>query len=223
MPLTDNQVETLRNAVEGYNFPCVYYDYENNCEVSHPTMHPVEEAVRNDLISGNNEFVKNGLSNVLYWGFAKIGFRDRRVNEFRSKVRPGQLLDAAILFQQNEETDLMEIKNLNLPQFSGMSFISKIAMFLDPNNYVILDKQIVKMNEVPMPTVLNRITFGENETRIRISQNNIGVYLEWCRKCSSISESYFGGLYRAVDIERGFFTLIQNGEINQAVEILSNA
>ena len=223
MPLTENQVKILRNAIEGYNFPCVYYDFENHYEVSHQTMYPVEEAVRNDLISGNNDSVKNGLSNVLYWGFAQIGFRDTRVNKFRSEVRSGHLHDAAILFRHNENIHLMEIKSINLPQFSGMSFVSKIAMFLDPNNYVILDKQIIKMNKVPIPTVLNEIAFGEKETRIRISQNNIRVYFNWCQKCSRISKSYFNGLYRAVDIERGFFTLIQNDNINQAAEILSNA
>ena len=131
MPLTDSQIEILRNAIEGYNFPCGYYDYENDCEVSHQAMYPVEKAVRNDLISGNNDSVKNGLSNVLYWGFAKIGFRDTRVNKFRSEVRSGQLHDAAILFQHHENIDLMEIKSINLPQFSGMSFVSKIAIIGD--------------------------------------------------------------------------------------------
>lgn len=86
-----------------------------------------------------------------------------------------------------------------------------------------MDKQIIKMNQVQIPTLLNEIAFGKNETRIRISNNNISVYLNWCKKCSSISQAYFDGLYRAVDIERGFFTLIQNGNVDQAAEILLNA
>ncbi len=223
MPLTENQVEILRNAIAAYSFPCVLYNFENGYEISHPTMSPVEEAIRHDLLSGNNDSVMNGLSNVLYWGFAQIGFRDTRVNKFRSEVRVEQLHDAAILFQKMERIDLMKIKNIKLPQFSGMSFISKVAMFLDPENYVILDKQIIKMNQVQIPTLLNEIAFGKNETRIRISNNNISVYLNWCKKCSSISQAYFDGLYRAVDIERGFFTLIQNGNVDQAAEILLNA
>ena len=223
MPLTENQIGILRNAITAYNFPCVYYDFENGCEVSHLTMSPVEEALKNDLISRNSYNVKNGLSNVLYWGFAQVGYRDTRVKTFRSKVRDGQLHDASILFKDQENIDLMKIKNINMPQFSGMSFISKVAMFLNPKKYVILDKQILKMNQIPLPTLLNEIAFGDRETRIRISRNNIRIYLRWCLGCSRISQDYFDNIYRAVDIERGFFTLIQNGNVNQAAKILSNA
>jgi len=223
MPLTHEQTEILQHAIGAYNFPCVYYDFKNRHEVTCPTMAPVEDTIRNYLISGNNDRVKNGLSNVLYWGFAKIGYRDTRVKKFRSEVRIGQLHDATNLFQHQKNIDLTKIKRINLPQFSGMSFISKIAMFLNPEIYVILDKQILKMNQFPMPTLLNEIAFSERETRIRISHNNNRVYLNWCQKCLEISQSYFDGLYRAVDIERGFFTLIQNGNVDQAAEILSNA
>ena len=223
MPLTEKQVEILRNAIEAYNFPCVFYDFQSGFEVSHQTMSPVEQAIRNDLISRNIDCVKNGLSNVLYWGFAQIGYRDTRVNKFRTEVRIGQLHDAATLFQNQENVDLMEIKSINLPQFSGMSFISKVAMFLDPENHVILDKQILKMNQVPVPTLLNDIAFAKSETRIRISKKNTQVYSNWCKKCTGISKSYFDGLYRAVDIERGFFTLIQNDNVEKAAKILSNA
>lgn len=223
MPLTENQIEILLNAILAYNFPCVYYDFEDGYEVSHPSMPPVEEAIKKDLISGNNYNIKNGLSNVLYWGFAQVGYRDTRVNTFRNEVRTEQLHKAAILFQDQENIDLMEIKNINLPQYSGMSFVSKVAMFLNPDRYVILDKQILKMNRTPLPTLLNEISFGKSETRIRISKNNIRVYLKWCQKCSEISQIYFNGLYRAVDIERGFFTLIKNDNVNQAGEILSHA
>ena len=223
MPLTETQIGILRNAITAYNFPCVYYDFENSCEVSRSIMSPVEEAIKNDLISGNNYNVKNGLSNVLYWGFAQVGYRDTRVNTFRSKVRDDQLHDSAILFQNQENIDLMKIKNINMPQFSGMSFISKVAMFLNPEKYVILDKQILKMNQTPLPTLFNEIAFGERETRIRISINNGRIYLKWCLECSRISQDYFDSLYRAVDIERGFFTLIQNCNVEQAAKILSNA
>jgi len=36
-------------------------------------------------VSGEIELVKNGLSNVLYWGFAQVGYRDKRVSIFRIK------------------------------------------------------------------------------------------------------------------------------------------
>ncbi len=223
MALTENQVEMLRNAITAYNFPCIYYDFQNACEVSCPTMSPVEQTIRNDLISGNNDHVKNGLSNVLYWGYARIGFRDIRVNKFRDEVRTGQLHDAATIFQHQENINLMEIKNIKLPQFSGMSFISKIAMFLNPDKYVILDQQILKMNQIILPTILKAITFSQKDVQIRISKNNVQVYSNWCQKCGEISKFYYKGSYRAVDIERGFFTLIKNKNVSQATEILANA
>lgn len=223
MALTENQVEMLSNAIEAYNFPCVFYDFQNACEVSHPNMYPVEQAIRNDLVSGNNDHVKNGLSNVLYWGFAQVGYRDIRVNNFRTVVRVEQLHDAATIFQQKKNINLIEIKNIKLPQFSGMSFISKIAMFLDPKKYVVLDQQILKMNKIISPTILKAITFSQKETQIRISKNNVQVYSSWCQKCQEISESYLNGSYRAVDVERGFFTLIKNGRVPQAASILVDA
>ena len=183
----------------------------------------VEEFIRKDLISGNPEFVKNGLSNVIYWGYARIGYRDRRVETFRNKVTHGQLYDATRCFKDTHGIGLVEIKKLRLPQFSGMSFISKIRMFLDPDNSAILDKQILKMNETPFQTLLKEIAIGNKETQIRISKNNVRVYLNWCKKCSEISAVYFKSKYRAVDLERGFFTLIQNGKVDFAAEILSEA
>ncbi len=112
---------------------------------------------------------------------------------------------------------------MGLPQFSGMSFITKIRMFLDPHNYVILDQQILKMKNYRIPTLLNEIAFGENETQIRISQKNIMVYNSWCGKCTDISDSYYEGRYRAADVERGFFNLIQKQKTRLATSILSSA
>jgi len=220
--LKNHQIELLGQAIQDYNFPCVYYDFNNDDEISAPNMIPVEKAIRNNLISGSIENVKNGLSNVLYWGYAQVGYRDTRIIRFRSEVSNRQLQDAASLFQQHDDLDLLEIKSIKLPQFSGMSFVSKIMMFLNPNKYVILDRQILKMNQVPISTLLNEIIFGDGENQIRISKNNNRVYLNWCNKCSEISELIFDGQYRAVDIERGFFKLIQNKEIIQAATILSN-
>jgi hypothetical protein len=186
-------------------------------------MIQVEKLIRDDLLSRELEHVKNGLSNVLYWGYAQIGYRDRRVTIFRDQVTKRQLYDAARLFPDIIGDGLEEIKKLGLPQFSGMSFISKVRMFLDPIRYVILDKQILEMNKTSFVTLLKSISFGPKETQIRISQNNCRVYQSWCEKCVTISDNYFKGKYRAVDVERGFFTLIQKGQANTAAEILSIA
>ena len=223
MTLSNNQVIVLSDAINAYSFPCVYYDFLNGRRIPQNNMRSVEEFIGNDLKSGNIEMVKNGLSNVLYWGFEQMGYRDLRVKRFRNQVTYGQLHDAAQLFADIHGDGLKKIKRITLPQFSGMSFISKLRMFLDPDNYVVLDQRILKMNDVSAQTVLKDIVFGKKDTQIRISENNIRVYVKWCRKCKGISESYFEKRLRAVDIERGFFTLIQGGRVELAAQILSRA
>jgi nucleoside 2-deoxyribosyltransferase len=221
--LSKDEIATLQNAIEHYDFPCVYYDFFKNCAVNGSTMHEVEEFIRNDLTSKIPDLVKNGLSNVLYWGFAKAGFRDTRVSIFRNNVTQEQLKKSAILFSNIHGDCLKQIKDIDLPQFSQMSFVSKIRMFIDPDQYVVLDRVILRMRKEPFPTILNGISFGDKEIAIRISNNNIQVYRNWCRKCSEISQVYYGGKYRPVDIERGFFSLIRKGQVNLAARILSKA
>jgi hypothetical protein len=223
MILSSDQLNIFSKAIKEYSFPCAYYDFNNNCTSIQSEMIILEKLIKDDLLSGDRDIVKNGLSNVLYWGFAKIGYRDIRVSTFRNQVSNGKLDDAIKLFSNINDDGLKEIKKIGLPQFSGMSFISKIRMFLDPKNYVILDQQILKMNNNSYATILNDISFGTKETQIRISDNNCDVYRRWCKKCINISNQYFNNTYRAVDIERGFFTLIQKGHIDIATEILSVA
>lgn len=223
MTLSKDEVNTLEKAIKGYDFPCVYYDYLDNQRVEHSNMRPVEEYLKKSLTSGNSELVNNGLSNVLYWGYARVGYREKRIRIFRNQVTKGQLDDAALLFADIREDCLKEIKRIRLPQFSGMSFITKIRMFLDPTNYVVLDRQIIKMKGKQLNNLLDNITFGNRETQIRITKNNVDIYVNWCNKCKEISHSYFGDKYRAVDIERGFFKLIESGRVEEAAKILSNA
>ena len=221
--LAQNHIDSLEKAISYYSFPTVCYDFKNGVLAPQPDMRSVEEYIGNDLRSGDLELVKNGLSNVLFWGYAQIGYRDKRVTKFRNEVTVGKLHDAARLFSEIQGDGLLEIKRLGLPQFSGMSFISKVRMFLNPGSYVILDRQILKMNDFTSNTVLSQISFGEKETQIRISKKNVGVYIKWCRKCRSTAELFYEGRYRAVDIERGFFTLIQDGRVELAANILSAA
>lgn len=223
MTLSKEHLNILSDAIKGYSFPHVYFDFLRNCPLQKPDMLSVEDRIRDDLLSGNPDLVKNGLSNVLYWGFAQVGYRDRRVELFRTQITQGQLYDAAQLFSDMHDDGLREIKQIGLPQFSGMSFISKVRMFLDPDNYVVLDQQILKMNTYPRETLLKNIAFGPKETQIRISENNCQVYLDWCKKCRDISIIFYKGEHRAVEIERGFFTLIQRGQGEIATEILSRA
>ena len=221
MPLGKDDKQDLQEAIDAYSFPPSYYDFVNNRPLAQATMTEVEELIRSDLRSGDPFLVKSGLSNVLYWGYAQIGYRGTRVKRFRDKVTPRQLEAGARIFQDLVGDGLMQIKALGFPEFSGISFISKIRMFLAPENYVVLDKQILRINVTKSETFLREISFRENETQIRVNPRNVEVYVKWCNKCKEISQCYFAGTYRAVDIERGFFTLIQNQQVELAASILS--
>jgi hypothetical protein len=224
MFLKNNQITDLKNAIDRYAFPCAYFDFLRNRPTNQPNMLSVEKLIRTDLLSGKTNLVKNGLSNVIYWGYAQVGYCDYRVKRFRKNVTKKQLENANSLFQNVNGDGLAKIKKINLPEFSGMSFITKIRMFLDPLNYVILDRQILKINQKAekFPTLLKEIPFGGKETQIRVSKKNIYVYNNWCEKCREIAEFLDGKKYRAVDMERGFFTLIQGNQIELAASILSS-
>ena len=213
----------INESIRDYSFPCVCYDFEKDREINLTDMKEVENIIRGDLLSGKRSSVKNGLSNVLYWGFSKVGYRNKRVERFRQEVTKGQLHEAASCFKSIKGDALRKILKIKMPQFSGMSFISKVRMFLDPEKYVILDQQILKMNNESYPTVLKDIKFSAKETQIRVSEANCRIYQNWCDKCRHISTNYFECAYRAVDIERGFFTLIQKGKVALAAGILSNS
>ncbi len=223
MKLLQDDISELKNAIDSYDFPCVCYDFLNNRRIVHNNMLPVEEFIKSDFISADPELVKNGLSNVLYWGYNNIGYRDTRVNRFRNEVTEEKLLIAAQLFSNILGNCLRKIKEIQLPEFSGMSFITKVRMFLNPVDYVILDKQILTIRDTQYPTLLNDINLGNNATQIGITINNVEVYVRWCDKCREISQLYYNDEYRAVDIERGFFTLVQRGNVDLAAEILSMA
>lgn len=115
--------------------------------------------------------VKNGLSNVLYWGFARMKkIRDFRFNRFREKVTRDNLCAATELFHTSGAPSLIKIKDLGLPEFSGMSFVSKIRMFLDPKKSATLDRQIMKIHRALPSTVLANV--HANPTQIPITAHN---------------------------------------------------
>ena len=58
----------------------------------------VECFVRLQLLSQDLGEVRDGLSNVLYWGFYNAGYRDCRVEDFRQRVTLAKLRDASDLF-----------------------------------------------------------------------------------------------------------------------------
>jgi hypothetical protein len=222
VPLSQLQIDGLCKAIGDYRFPPDYFDFVGNVPEPLENTRAVEIRIERDLTSVDPERVKDGLSNVLYWGYAQMGIRDTRVRRFREKVVPSQLKQASDLFRRPHRSSVFEIKRLGLPEFSGLSFVSKIRMFLDPDESATLDWQILKIHKHCPTTLLAGLHLG-GSTQIPITKNNSEVYEAWCHKMAEMSREYFGGRFRAVDVERGFFQLIQVGNIAGAAQTLNAA
>jgi hypothetical protein len=221
MGLDSDLREILRQAIQDYDFPCVTFDFRNAREVIHASMRDVESEIQNGLLTNEAESVKDSLSNVLYWGYARTGYRWVRVNRFRANVTEPQLLHAGRLFRHIEEPGVQQIARLELPEFSGLSFVSKTRMFLDPTKYVVLDRQLLKLREQERRNIFHDVAIAAKETRIRVSETNAKVYERWSNLCRRIAAEYFGDAgIRAVEIERGIFYLVQTKQTRVASEIL---
>jgi len=93
MPLTAIQIEQLENAITGYNFPAVYFNFAAQIEITAPNMATLEDVIASQLKSQEMAVTKCGLANVLYWGFAQIGFRQNRIDNFLNNVLDQQIVD----------------------------------------------------------------------------------------------------------------------------------
>ena len=225
MPLDDPLRDALNDAIRAYDFPCVTYDFAAAREIVHPSMREVEHAIRAGLLADDIEAVRDGLSNVLYWGHATADYRDYRVSRFRRKVTRRGLAEALGLFRSLSGPGLREIKRLGLPEFSGMSFVSKARMFLDPLNYVVLDMKLAEnLSGGASPHLFDDLSLRPGkDTTIRITAHNERVYERWSRLCRRIAAAYFpADALRAADIERGLFHLV-NTHPRLGAQILANA
>ena len=215
----------LLGAIEGYDFPTVTYDFDKREEVRHPDMRSVETWVRRLLLARNRCDVRDGLSNVLYWGYMNSpGRRDFRVKAFRENVTDDQLDGFMRIGRRTPAPGLLDFKGIGLPQFSGMSFVTKIIMFLDPDRQPVLDMRIAeafsRSPDFPPLQALafrTKADFGKNaDTQVRITRHNECVYNEWAAWCVRIAAwanaeptSPCSGI-RAVDVERAVFTLAES-------------
>jgi hypothetical protein len=223
MPLTPAQIAQLDYAVTGYAFPAVYFDFDNNIEIAAQNMREVEAVLADQLKSQELVRTKQGLANILYWGYAQIPFGGKRVNNFMNKVSDQQIITFQSLIIGDNMPSPTAVGRCHLPEYSRMSFISKILMFLNPNDYCVLDQQVAKLRTPGSPKILNDLSFRINDTQIRITNHNEAVYNGWRNECAAISQTYFQGTYRVVDIERGFFNLIQGNNLLDARTIYNNA
>lgn len=223
MPLTSVQIDQLRGAITSYAFPAVYFDFNNSRQLVARNMLEVEAVLAGQLRSKEVVITKHGLTNVLFWGYAQIGYRQNRIDIFLKNVSDQQIIEFQRLLAANNIPTMKAIQHIGLPQYSGISFISKILMFLNPSAYCVLDKQLTKLRTPNSPKILNKLVFSKNETQIRITKHNETIYNGWRNECSAISQMYFQSSYRAGDIERGFFNLIQRNILFTAQAIYNDA
>lgn len=96
-----------------------------------------------------------------------------RARTFLTKITKEKISKAIDLFSKPNEVTFKTIKNLRLPQFSNMSFASKLRMFLDPSNFVTLDRNLLKI------TFLFSLFGGS----FKPEKDSANVYWTHVRKC----------------------------------------
>jgi len=85
-----------------------------------------------------------------------------------------RLQRASELFRRSHFPSVVEIKKLGLPEFSGLSFVSKVRMFLDPDKSAVLDWQIMKINNHCPTTLLANLHIGKST-----KSGPLTAYLRW--------------------------------------------
>ena len=226
MPLHEDEYAVRWcEALRRYSYPTVTFDFRHGQEHRHEDMRGVERRIGRLLRSADLRDVRDGLSCVLYWGFARQAIRDHRVSYFRDRVKSTadeRLARFRASVHQMSSTSpsvaecLITLRRLALPQFSQMSFTTKILMFLDPDSYPVLDLRIAKAyaNRPEFPP-LQGLTI---RTSISITAGNQTCYekfARWARRIAALVNATSGSPrhdLRAVDVERALFTLVDLGQ-----------
>lgn len=212
---------TLRDAIRRYDFPRVAYDFQAQRELVFPSMSLLEQHVGKLLTSGDSAVVKDGLSNVLYWGYARSGYRNYRVEAFRRQVTSQQLASVVPLLAQPSLPTLFEVASLKLPGFSGLSFLSKVLMMIAPREFVVLDLKLAGLRLVSTPNIFHALKFPASGTQVPATPRCIGFYTAWCAFCQDWAEAINDPSLRAVDIERGVYQLLTEGRMDAVLPLLS--
>ena len=222
----------LCETVGEYNFPPVTYDFTENKEICHGSIRDVEKCIHDLLCSGDTWKVKDGLSKVLYWGYAN----DPRWKSTKPKnfweIPCAELEDGLKGFVQLARElagssivpsagYLLKIRDLGIPQFGRVSFASKILMFLNPVHYPVLDKKIATAYANSFSSPLQKLRFNPaKDTSIRITKDNAAVYDEWACWCHKIARVVNDSPqspcnhFRVVDVERALFTLANSNKVS---------
>jgi hypothetical protein len=185
------------------------------------SMRQLEHRLKGDLLSNNPATVRFALANVVYWGYACTGLSDARSKRFLDTVKEQQIENAIRLFSRIEGNSLKAIKDIGLPQFSKMTLTSKLRMFLDPNNYVVLDSQLLRLKWSETKTLFQEMQ--RYPTEIPITRVNSRQYDKWCSVCKDTANRYYSNIEAiAVDVERGIFQIINDDTLEEAAALVSS-
>jgi hypothetical protein len=210
----------LNAAISAYDYPRALYDFPHEREQLFARISDLDAAITALLHSRDPHAVKDGLSNILYWGHYRTPYRDRRVRLFRQHVTTEHLQRAISTFAGLTGAGLCNLKALRLPEFSNMAFLSKLRTFLNPDDYCVLDQKISTI------TILND-RLKRQPTYIPVTAYNQRVYQEWVTICTRLAEQLneqpTPQCFRPVDVERGLFQLIQQDRRNDANAIVAQA
>ena len=220
-------------AIDAYDFPTVTYDFgpepyegsDSDREVAHPNMIEVEAAIRKQLFSVGLDGVKDGLSNILYWGYATLpGRRSNRVPRFRRKVTEIQLAIFSHVARNMQGTGLVNIESIDLPHLVLMPFVSKIRMFLDPQNYPALDHQIAEFANLENFPPLNGLRIYTSNIPVTFqNEQKYEEWASWCRESAGAVNTYPDSPLhdlRAADIERGLVQLANSGRKLRVLQLM---
>ena len=219
----------IRQAAAEYSYPAKTYDFTEETESEHCEMSCVERLIRAQLTSESRSQVKDGLSNVLYWGYVRQGgIGPHRVRQFRKKVTDDQLDGFVECRRRSACIRIEELQRLGLPEFSAMSFSSKVLMFMCPDRYPVLDLKIARFAHRQPAQSLDRpsglsalLNLKFYPTSIPLTGRNMRAYREWSRWCCEIADAVNAVVLpdinlRAVDVERAIFWCIDRESETEA-------
>ena len=233
----DDYAALLCEAFGLYRFPPVTCDFEreppHGVKVDHEAMRRVEKRIGRLMCSRDPAAVRDGLSNVLYWGWAQRPGRQRdRVRVFRDGVQPNDprlvgfmnFVHSMPRASRSAAEQLHALKRLKLPQFSQMSFTTKILMFLDPSRFAVLDLKIARVAKQCGFPFMHELKIY---TGIPITRANAACYGRWASWCQETAAKVNGmpGApcrdLRAVDVERAVFSLADLGRTDDSRRLLA--
>jgi hypothetical protein len=204
-------VRALRAGLARYDYPPVVWDSSCDREIRLSSMRDVERVIRTQLTSGDMEAVKQGLANIVFWGFRSQPVWPSRLEDFHRRISGPALARATKELPAVRGPGLREIADLHLPQFSQVSFLSKIRMFLDPTGHVVLDKRLVSLGEVDTANLFRSVVrYG---SAIPCTALNERIYARWCLLCQQWGQKTKA---LAVDVERAIFQIAKTDQAQAA-------